>query len=201
MFKRYILKSNELNKRNILVVNKDNDDNILMLSDLLYKLSTLTNSDDIFENKLNIMCYSDEKNLYKKMLIENPKINFINTRFISGRSDVKESSKKQIVVVDFDYLNDIEYIKRFFDNDIYLIVTSTNYTSDIGKLMSVMREYKSTLFINKKDSLKLLQKRLFKKVICENLDEPIDVNLYIDFINDTDNVKTIMIKSGELRYF
>ena len=65
--------------------------------------------------------------------------------------------------------------------------------------MSVMRKYKSTLMLNKKDSLKLLQKRLFKKVISSNLDDYMDTNDYIEYINNKE-VNFIIIKSGELKY-
>jgi hypothetical protein len=179
----------ELNERNILVINKEISDNINVLSLLLHKLNPKE-----FENTLSVMCYSEDKTFYKKMLIENPDINFVNLHFVSK---IKKSKLKQIVVVDFDYIDDINEVTEFFDDNIYLIVTSTNYSSYTGELMNVMRKYKSTLLLNKKDSLKLLQKRLFKKVISSNLDDSIDMNDYIEYIK---NGEFIVIKSGELNY-
>ena len=183
------MKDNELNKRNILVINKEISDNINLLSLLLHKLNP-----NEFENTLTVMCYNEDKTYYKKMLIENPDINFVNLNFVSK---IKKSKLKQIVVIDFDYIDNINKVTEFFDDNIYLIVTSTNYSSYTGELMNAMRKYKSTLLLNKKDSLKLLQKRLFKKVISSNLDESIDMNDYIEYIK---NGEFIVIKSGELNY-
>ena len=186
---KFIMKDNELNKRNILVINKEISDNINLLSLLLHKLNP-----NEFENTLTVMCYNEDKTYYKKMLIENPDINFVNLNFVSK---IKKSKLKQIVVIDFDYIDNINKVTEFFDDNIYLIVTSTNYSSYTGELMNAMRKYKSTLLLNKKDSLKLLQKRLFKKVISSNLDESIDMNDYIEYIK---NGEFIVIKSGELNY-
>ena len=146
------------------------------------------------------MCYNEDKKDYKKILIENPDISFINLNFVSDKYKHKKSKLKQIVIIDLDYVDDITKIQEFFDDNIYLIVTSTNYSSYTGELMKVMRKYKSTLMLNKKDSLKLLQKRLFKKIISSNLDDLIDMNDYIKYINNKE-VNVIIIKSGELKYY
>ena len=198
IFTKSILNCNELIERNVLVVNKENNDNILVLS---YVLSKLSNEDNLFNDKLTVMCYNEDKTYYKKLLIDNPKISFINLNFVNDKYKNKRTKKKQIVIVDFDYIDDINKIEELFDDNIYLIVTSTNYASYTGDLMNVMRKYKSTLCLNKKDELKILQKRLFKKVISSNLDELVDMNDYINFINNKKiEITNIIIKSGELKY-
>ena len=135
------------------------------------------------------------------MIIDNPNSYFVNTVFAkSGKLNLK-SDKNQVVIVDFDYINNLDDIDKYFDYNIYLIILSTNYDSYSGELYSFMRKYKSTLLINKKDNLQLLQKRLFNKIIKNNLDDICNKEDYIKLINSKEiDVNNIIIKSGQLKY-
>jgi hypothetical protein len=207
--KKYIIKSNELYKRNILIVNKDFNSNLSTVSDILYKLGNQNNLQ--FENVLNILTFGENKRHFKKLLIENPNIFFTNLNIKTSftKSDLNsflETQKKSIVLIDFDYFEEnfedaLEKISRFFDKNIYLIVLSTAYSSYTGELYKRMNQFESTLFMNTKDKVKLLQKKLYNKIIKNIIiqDYMVNIDEYIALI-EKDKIKNIIIKSGDIRY-
>jgi hypothetical protein len=189
------LNGKEFIKRNILLVNKNFKLNIMILSELLSKLSdNYKKYDDI----LNIICYQDNKKDFKKMLIENPQINFININFSKLKKiDIKNSEKRHILIIDYDYINDIEEVEKYFQSNILLIVLTSEYNNEISELMVNMREYKSTLLIHRIDNSKMLETRIFNKVILNNLDYSIKLNDYLEF--NKKNIKNIVLQSGGLK--
>jgi hypothetical protein len=202
-FKKYIIKSNELYKKNVLIINKEYENNLLILSDLLYKLG---NTNDVFENTLNVITFSETKKHFKKMMIENPHMYFTNlnikTTFTKAEIDqFKSNNKKSVVILDFDYIDDLDKVDKYLDKNIYLIVLSTMYSSYTSELYKRINVFEPTILINKKDRIKLLQKRLYNKIIKNIIVDSISLDDYIKTINDEDtDAKSIIVKSGEVRY-
>lgn len=193
-----VLKASDFYKKNLMIVNHEAKKNLEILSELLYKLSKMTSVNDIYENSLHIFTFSENKKNFREMLLENPYLYFNDFVIKTNLSNLKfESSKRHIVVVDFDVISDIEKLSNLMKDNIQLIVLHNTYNHsvlDVYKLFG-----KNGILIHKKDRLKLLQKRFYAKIIkhLTTLNE----QTYVDVINDENlDVKLVIMRNGELRY-
>ena len=72
--------------------------------------------------------------------------------------------------------------------------TYTNFTN-------LYKTLGDLILINKKDRLKLLQKRFFNKVVKILVSQKIDADEYINVVNDENiDIKNIIVKNDCLRY-
>ena len=194
----YRIISTELCKKNILIVNKTLKTNIKCLSEVL---DTLGERTAMFENTLDIVTCKDSKNDFKKMLLENPQLYFSNLNVNTTTSNFDRSTKgmQRILVVNFDYVDDMMEIEGYFNQNTCIIMLSTNYNCRTSDLYRNMNDYKPTILINKKDNTKLLQQKLYSKILINVIMKDVELDKYIDFINNT-TIKNILVKSGEIRY-
>ena len=193
-----VLKASDFYKKHLMIVNHEAKKNLDILSELLYKLSKMNSVGDIYENSLHIFTFSENKKNFRDMLLENPYLYFNDFVIKTNLSNLKfESSKRDIVVVDFDIISDIEKLSNLLKDNIQLIVLHNSYNHsvlDVYKLFG-----KNGILIHKKDRLKLLQKRFYAKIIkhLTTLRE----QHYLDMINDENlDVKLLIMRNGELKY-
>lgn len=193
-----VLKASDFYKKHLMIVNHEVKKNLDILSELLYKLSKMNSISDLYENSLHIFTFSENKKNFRDMLLENPYLYFNDFVIKTNLSNLKfESSKRHIVVVDFDIISDIEKLSNLLKDNIQLIVLHNSYNHsvlDVYKLFG-----KSGILIHKKDRLKLLQKRFYAKIVKHLTtlrEQP-----YLDMINDENlDVKLLIMRNGELKY-
>jgi hypothetical protein len=199
MLKKLNFKAIEFTKKPIFIVNNSESINIDILSDLLNNLSSMKNIDDIYENNLHIFTFIENKKTFKEILLDNPHMHFINFVIKNKLKSIKsDSNKKNIVIIDFNLISDnlnqlLE--TNLLDSNIQLIILFSNYSTSINDIYKMTG--KNTLIINKKDTLKLRNKRFYSKVISQMTD--INQSNYFELIND-DRINNIIIKNRELRF-
>lgn len=195
--RKLVLKASEFYKKNILVVNNDNAKNIEILSDLLFKLSKMNDVENLYDNSLHIYTFTENKKDFRDMLLENPYLYFNNLVIKSSLSFPKlESDKRHLFIIDYNVVADMEKLHKLMSYDnVHIIVYHNSYSSDVLSLYKLLGN--STLIINSKDRLKILQKRFYSKII-KHL---VEIDDFYDAIND-DNVdaKYLIVKNNELRY-
>ena len=153
---------------------------------------------DIYDNSLHIFTFNEDKKNFRDMLLENPYLYFTN---LSIKTSVStrykfESDKRHIVIVDFNVLSELDKLTSLRKDNVQLIVLYNTYNSSVYDIYKQLGE--DSILINKKDRLKILQKTFYNKVV-KHLAPFED---YINVINDEDlDVKNLVIKNGELRYY
>jgi len=194
--KKFVLNASNICNKNILIVNHDVKKNFEILSNILYKLGKL---DKIYEKNVYVFTFNENKKDYRDILIENPYLYFTNFKIKNNLSDynidksnLSDSNKKHIVIVDYDLVSNVDELSKFMKENIQLIVLYNTYTSEIVNVYNYLG--KSAILINKKDRLKLLQNRFYSKIIKHIY--PIDD--YSEIIND-EYIKMIIIKNNQLR--
>jgi hypothetical protein len=201
--RKLILKASEFYKRNIFIINSDETNNLKILSDLLEKLNNMKDVFDIYDKNMTVYTFTENKKNYKMMLLENPYLNF-EFNFKNTLKNTKfTDDKKHLVIIDFNLISDLDKIldENLLEQNVHLIVLFNSYTLSPA-LIDLYKFDKNALIINKKDTLKSIQKRFFSKVIKYIVKDPLlDKDTYTELITDEDlDVKNIIIKNGELRY-
>jgi len=201
--RKLILKASEFYKRNIFIINSDETSNVKILGELLEKLNNMKDVFEIYDKNMSVYTFTENKKNYKMILLENPYLNF-EFNFKNTLKNVKfTDTKKHIVIIDFNLISDLDKIldENLLEQNIHLIVLFNSYTLSPA-LIDLYKFDKNALIINKKDTLKSIQKRFFSKVIKHIVKDPLlDKETYSELITDEDiDVKNIIIKNGELRY-
>jgi len=201
--RKLILKASEFYKRNIFIINSDETNNLKILGELLEKLNNMKDVFDIYDKNMTVYTFTENKKNYKMMLLENPYLNF-EFNFKNTLKNTKfTDDKKHLVIIDFNLISDLDKIldENLLEQNIHLIVLFNSYTLSPA-LIDLYKFDKNALIINKKDTLKSIQKRFFSKVIKYIVkDQLLDKDTYTELITDEDlDVKNIIIKNSELRY-
>jgi hypothetical protein len=204
VLKKYILKPSEFYKKNIMIINETINDNISFLGDFLYKLSLMKDVTSIYDNDIHIITSSENKKLYKQMLLDNPYLYFTNfdvkQTFIKKKlNELDSNSLRTLYIIDNNMLiNNTDVLKTLLDKNVQIIIISNE--DDKSSLDSYKLLGNNRLMIHKPNKLKLIQKRFYKnyiKKLCniQSFDD------YYDIINDENlDVKYIILKDTELRY-
>lgn len=197
--RKLVLKASEFYKRNLLLVNNDHSKNIELLSELLFKLSKMSNVNDLYDSSLHIFTFNENKKDFRDMLLENPYLYFNNLIIKSTLSVPKlESTKRHIIIIDYNTITDFDKLNKLLTSNLnlHIIMYHNTYTSSLVDAFKLLGS--NTLLINNKDRLKILQKRFYSKIV-KNLVETHDD--YFENINDDNlDVKYLIIKDKELRY-
>ena len=201
--RKLILKASEFYKRNIFIINSDETNNVKILGELLEKLNNMKDVFEIYDKNMTIYTFTENKKNYKMILLENPYLNF-EFNFKNTLKNVEfTDTKKHLIIIDFNLISDLHKIldENLLKQNVHLIVLFNSYVL-APALIDLYKFDKNALIINKKDILKAIQKRFFSKVIKQIVKDPLlDKDSYLELITDEDlDVKSIIIKNGELRY-
>jgi hypothetical protein len=193
--KKIVLKAHEFYKRNILLVNDNNFSNIEILRDLLLKLNKMS---ELYDSSVHIFTYKENKKDFRDMILQQPDLYFndlvIKTQFSIPKL---ESNKRHIFIIDYSLIeNKLEQLLEKNMNA-HIIIYHDNYSSELVKVYNLLGE--STLLINKKDKLKILQSRFYSKLV-KHLCYFNSVDDYLKVVRKDDNLKYLVIKNNELRY-
>ena len=205
LLKKYILRAIDMYKKNIMIVNNDQSENMAMLSDLLHTFSLMNRVDEIYKNTIYVVSSAETRNFYKTMLFENPYLYFTDFKIKQGLSKLKikelqnSDDKRTIVIVQQSDDKDLDEYLELLKGNVQLIV--------LGKISKPMLDlYKqlgdNKLLMHKKEKLKSLQKLFFDKVVRLICQTQCDFHDYFQQVNaDTFGIRYIVIKNDELRYY
>lgn len=205
--RKYVMKANELARKDIVIVNKDVDENLTTLGDFLHMMSLMKNVQDTYSSSTYIITSNNNKSIFKQMLFENPYLHFtdfvVRTSMSKGQiSDITSSRKRKILVVDTDIQAfDENTLQRYLDlkeENVQLVLLSTQY-SNIAKFYSALGEHR--LLIHRKERLKSMQRVFYKQIIKQICKDNIEFDTFFDVMNyDNFGVRYVIIKTDELRY-
>jgi hypothetical protein len=198
--KKFILRGVDLRKKNIFITNKDIDDNVVVLSEVIDSLSLIKGIDDLYTKRVYVITSSENRQAFKKMMLDNPYMYF--TDFIVKSSipskkieEICEDKRKTIIVVDANVDTDVS---KLFRESIQLFVVGSN--NNVVETYKASEESKLVLF--KKEKTKPLQKIFFNTFVRNVCNVDIGFQEFYDYFNKKIfGVKYIIIKDGELRYY
>ena len=214
---KYIIKSSDFYRKNILLVNDDREINENILGDLLHKLNIMKNVDKIYNNYIHVLTDNIYKKSFKRLLLDNPYLHFSNFDVKNNLTnsklrEISESDKRNLYIIDFSSLielnsNVFNIIDDLLKYNVQLIVLCTNYdkfVSVIYKLLNNGGSDKSKcLLIHKPNKFQSLQRQFFNKICKKIIDiqDNLDHTHYCDFVNNENNdIRHIIIKDSVLYY-
>lgn len=198
--KKYILKSNELYKKNINIVFDSFSNGLDILFDLLYKISLIKDISEIYDNTIHIITEVSNKKLYKQMLLENPYLYFTDFNVKSSFSEASNDKKTRIVYI-FDNFMANKYkshIDKMINSNVQIFIL-TNIDDKTGfDTYSILG--KNRILIYKPNKLKMFQKKFYSYYV-KTLSLFSNFEKYYTCINNENlDVKYIILKDDELRY-
>lgn len=167
--KRYVMKSSEVWKRNFVVVSSDASENMnVVLGRIIHSVNMMTNVVDVYDNSINVLTTRENKKWYSKMLLDNPYLYFSNFNVTSNLSsrypfgNPGEYAKRKLVIVDFDYVNDVDRLADFVHPNVQLIVTCSTYKSTVVDIVTAVE---GAIVIHRPERHMLLEHKFFKAVL------------------------------------
>jgi hypothetical protein len=195
--KKYTLKPKEFYNKNIMIVGSEKTSNMQVLSDILHKLSMLTDVKDTFNNTIYIFTKNHNKKMYKKLLLDNPYLYFNDIQINKlDNENIKDTKYKKTIYIVDENTFDLNTVK---DNTQFIII-SNDIVSGIRDIYAQLGDRKMLLYkINK---LKLNQKQFYKKVIKKLAKKVFSdfEDFYTSLNNEYVDAKYIVFKNSELRY-
>jgi hypothetical protein len=205
--KKYIMKANELTKKDMMIVNREMKENLTTLGDFLHMMSLMRNVEETYSSSTYIITSNNNKKVFKQMLLENPYLHF--TDFVvktslskSNISDIKQSSKRTILLIDTDAAdfsdNTLNKYLELRKDNVQLVLLSTQYTKT-SAIYNLLGEHR--LLIHRKERLKSMQRIFYKQVIKILCIDKIEFDNYFYIMNhDNFGVRYVIIKKDQIRY-
>ena len=207
--KRFRFNCNAILKNNIYITNKNLSDKVELLCKIFHNINKNKNIKDmstLYDNNIKFIVSSDDKNEYKKILLDYPYSYFNKFSFSKSLNDTN-NFLRQLYVIDYNYIkqnsnedlyNKIIKLVNSDDNIIHFIFIFSNFY-DLNECKELHQ--KSFILLHNIDMLKSIQKQFYKKIV-KPFTENNQIENWDDFkkvllINDT---KTIIINNKELRY-
>lgn len=198
---KFILKGRDIYKNNIMIVNEDRRDNLIILGDILDRIGKLENINEIYNSKIYIMTSENNMTKYRKMLLENPYLYFMDYDIRKGYYESKDLyEKRTIYIIDYELLSSEKLEGLSKRLDIQLIVVGNVYSSEIGELFKKMGDKR--VLINKKSKIQSLQKQFYKNIIKKVcIDDFVNFEEYIKNIDDENlDTRWVIINGDKLMY-
>ena len=140
------MKPDKLIANHFMIVNLDFNDSVDSLNIVLDKISNMSNITEKYTTKLNVFSYPENSKYFKRLLLEHSTNYFIDLNINVKLSQkeyayeaFKESSKKNIIIIDFDFFEDLEYISKLSKlPNVQLVLLNSVYDNsfDLYKLMN-----------------------------------------------------------------
>jgi hypothetical protein len=202
--KKYILKPSDFYKKNIMIINKDFENSILILGEILYKLSIMKNINKIFSSNVYITSTDEHKSIYKQILLNNPYLYFTDLH-VKNKLDtdkLKEDKLRKIYVIDNELLCTIDSkeFESLLNNDVLLIIMTKDDDKNAITTYDLLTSNK--ILIHKLYGSKMIQKNFYKifiKYVCKEQVSTFE-NYYKMINNENLDIKYLILKNDELRY-
>lgn len=204
--KKFIMNYSNLTKGNIYIMNRDFDDNIFILTDILKTLSLMKNIENVYNDKSYIITDKINQVYYKKIILENPDIHFTNYFSLpkSKIEELSENKKKSIVVIDTDTISEKDYLKLVGSlNSLKVNIQFIFITTNIKLNNDLQKIIKTPMIIHCHDSKKSLQKEFFNTIVKPNIKqfEKTDFENYYNFVNqEVFGIRYIFLHNNEFKY-
>ena len=189
----------------MMIINKDFENSILILSEILHKLSIMKHVDEIFDSNVYITSTDEHKSSYKQILLNNPHLYFTDFHVKNKLDKVKVkglNESRSIHIIDNELLPSID-AKEFeylINNDVLLIIIAKDDDKNAITTYDLLTSNK--ILIHKLYGLKTIQKNFYKifiKYICK--EQVSNFENYYKMINDENlDIKYLILKNDELRY-
>jgi hypothetical protein len=206
--RKYILKPSDFYKRNMMIINKDFENSILILSEILHKLSIMKHVGEIFDSNVYITSTDEHKSSYKQILLNNPHLYFTDMH-VKNKLDKLDKVKvkglnesRSIHIIDNELLStiDAKEFEYLINNDVLLIIIAKDDDKNAITTYDLLTSNK--ILIHKLYGLKTIQKNFYKifiKYICK--EQVSTFENYYKMINDENlDIKYLILKNDELRY-
>ena len=203
--RKYILKPSDFYKRNMMIINKDFENSILILSEILHKLSIMKHVSEIFDSNVYITSTDEHKSSYKQILLNNPHLYFTDIHVKNKLDKVKVkglNESRSIHIIDNELLStiDAKEFEYLINNDVLLIIIAKDDDKNAITTYDLLTSNK--ILIHKLYGLKTIQKNFYKifiKYICK--EQVSTFENYYKMINDENlDIKYLILKNDELRY-
>ena len=203
--RKYILKPSDFYKRNMMIINKDFENSILILSEILHKLSIMKHVGEIFDSNVYITSTDEHKSSYKQILLNNPHLYFTDMHVKNKLDKVKVkglNESRSIHIIDNELLStiDAKEFEYLINNDVLLIIIAKDDDKNAITTYDLLTSNK--ILIHKLYGLKTIQKNFYKifiKYICK--EQVSTFENYYKMINDENlDIKYLILKNDELRY-
>ena len=205
LLRKYILKPSDFHKKNIMIINKDFESSIIVLSEILYKLSIMKNINKIFSSNVYITSTDEHKSIYKQILLNNPHLYFtdLNVKNKLDKSKLKYLDElRTIHIIDNELLStiDAKEFEYLLNNDVLLIIMAKDDDKNAITTYDLLTSNK--ILIHKLYGSKTIQKNFYKifiKYICKEQVSTFE-NYYKMINNENLDIKYLILKNDELRY-
>ena len=189
----------------MMIINKDFENSILILSEILHKLSIMKHVDEIFDSNVYITSTDEHKSSYKQILLNNPHLYFTDIHVKNKLDKVKVkglNESRSIHIIDNELLStiDTKEFEYLINNDVLLIIIAKDDDKNAITTYDLLSSNK--ILIHKLYGLKTIQKNFYKifiKYICK--EQVSTFENYYKMINDENlDIKYLILKNDELRY-
>lgn len=196
--KKFILKAVEFGKRNMVIIGEDIEDSIMLLSDILHKLSLMKDVEKQYNKRVYVVT-GDNKKSFKKMILENPYLYFVDFDVKAKlkrdmRKDIQrmfeEDRKKSIII--FDGASDACVVEGAHT----IILCKPN--EDLADIMEQIGE--NALVIFKPGRYKMTHKKFYKNNV-QGTGVFRDFEEYYKVVSNEDvDIRYLVVRNNELRY-
>ena len=189
----------------MMIINKDFENSILILSEILHKLSIMKHVSEIFDSNVYITSTDEHKSSYKQILLNNPHLYFTDIHVKNKLDKVKVkglNESRSIHIIDNELLStiDAKEFEYLINNDVLLIIIAKDDDKNAITTYDLLTSNK--ILIHKLYGLKTIQKNFYKifiKYICK--EQVSTFENYYKMINDENlDIKYLILKNDELRY-
>ena len=203
--KKYILKPSDFYKKNMMIINKDFESSILILSEILRKLSIMKCVDTIFDSNVYITSTDEHKSIYKQILLNNPHLYFTDIHVKNKLDKIHFKTlneSRTIHIIDNELLSSIEPndFQYLLDDNVLLIIISKDDDKNAVTTYDLLTSNK--ILIHRLGGSKMMQKNFYKifiKYVCK--EQVSNFENYYKMINDENlDIKYLILKNDELRY-
>ena len=194
--KKFILKAAEFGKRNMVIIGEDIEDSIGLLSDILHKLSLMKDVEKQYSKSVHVVTGENKKS-FKKMILENPYLYFVD---FDVKAKLKRDTKKSIKL---EFEEKQKKSITIFDGVLQASVVEGAQTIILCKPSEDLGEIEvgeNVLVIFKPGRYKMAHKQFFKNYV-RGTGEFRDFDEYYKVVSNEDvDIRYLVVKNNQLRY-
>lgn len=196
--KKFILKAVEFGRRNMVIIGDDIEDSIVLLSDILHKLSLMKDVEKQYNKSVHVVTGENKKS-FKKMILENPYLYFVD---FDVKAKLKRNARKELErtfeedhkrsIVIFDGVSDACAV----DGAHMMILCKPN--DNLADIKETVGD--NALVIFKPGRYKMAHKKFYKNNV-QGTGVFRDFEEYYKVVSNEDvDIRYLVVKNNELRY-
>ena len=205
---KFKFNSKQILKNDVFLLNSNLTDNIDTLMKILSNITKnnyINDIENVYNNNVKFIINPNDKNEYKKMLLEYPYSYFNKFSFTKSLNEKDNSDYlKQIYVIDYDYIKTDDNMYKTV-NKLFLSKSKFNHFIFVSSSLTNARDFliksKDIITVHNIETLRSLQKSFYKHIIqvLVKSHQIKDWDEYKRMININD-MHTIIINNSILQY-